>query len=428
MSDIHPHRLLALPYLPVILTPFVLMSPIIFTGRALFWGVPASQFVPWWNFAWETLRSGHIPLWNPLVGMGAPLIANYQSALFYPPNWLYLMLAAFGGVAAIAWGQALLVALHLSWAGLGMVILASRLRLGHLAQTVSGLAFSLSAYLVARAGFLSLNSAVAWLPWIMAATFDVATEQSQARFSSYSRSVCWLAVLIAMQLLAGHAQITWYTLLLAMLWASYWGWRCKNILRTCLLFGLAVLIAFALAAVQILPTTEYLLQSQRSGAVDYELAMTYSFWPWRLLGLLVPGLFGSPARGDYWGYANYWEDAIYIGMLPLMLAVAALFRKDSMQPVKYFLVALLPLSFLFAMGKNTPIYPWLYQHVPTFGMFQAPTRWTIWVEFATALLAGIGVQGWRRPKGRLLYWARLGTAGAFAVTLGAWLVYPAEHH
>lgn len=422
MSDIRPRHLLALPYLPVILAPFVLMSPVMFTGRALFWGVPVFQFVPWWNFAWETLRSGHFPLWNPLVGMGAPLIANYQSALFYPPNWLYLMLAAFGGTPAIAWGQALLVALHLAWAGLGMMILARRLGLGYLAQTVSGLAFGLSAYLVARAGFLSINSAAAWLPWIMAATFDVATVQNQVRFSTYFRPVCWLAVLIALQLLAGHAQITWYTLLLAGLWTGFLGWHgegTKSILRSWLLFGLALLIAFALTAVQILPTAEYLFQSQRSGVVDYELAMTYSFWPWRLLGLLVPGMFGNPAWGDFWGYANYWEDAVYIGMLPLLLAIATLFRKDSMQRVKYFLVALLPLSFLLAMGKNTPIYPWLYQHVPTFGLFQAPTRWTIWTVFALALLAGLGAQGWRTPKGRLLYWVRLGTAGAFAVTLGA---------
>ena len=90
------------------------------------------------------------------------------------------------------------------------------------------------------------------------------------------------------------------------------------------LFSGAVALAVALAAVQPLPTAEYLLESQRSAAVDYEFAMTYSFWPWHFLSFLAPGLFGHPAVGDYWGYANYWEDAVYIGLIPFVLGAAAL--------------------------------------------------------------------------------------------------------
>jgi hypothetical protein len=56
-------------------------------------------------------------------------------------------------------------------------------------------------------------------------------------------------------------------------------------------------------------------------------------------------------------------------------------------------------------------------------MFQAPARYMIWAEFAMALLAGVGVQRWRRPEKRALYWTRLGTAGAFAVSLGAGLAW-----
>ncbi len=78
-------------------------------------------------------------------------------------------------------------------------------------------------------------------------------------------------------------------------------------------------------------------------------------------------------------------------------------------------------AFVLALGDNTPIFPWLYWHVPTFDMFQAPTRWNLWLEFALAFLAALAVTRWRRPTGRALYWTRLGTAGAFAVTLGAGL-------
>src|SRR5690606_14540818 len=162
-------RIRFLPYLPVWLLPLILFARPLFLGEALFWGTPLLQFAPWWRYAAETLRAGELPLWNPLVGMGAPLLANYQTGLFYPSNWLYLLLDTAGGLPALTWGMALGAALHLGWAGTGMARLARRLGLGTLAQTVSGLAFGLCGYLVARAWFFSVLSAASWLPWILLA-------------------------------------------------------------------------------------------------------------------------------------------------------------------------------------------------------------------------------------------------------------------
>ncbi len=100
-------------FLIITLAAVVLLSPLLFTGKALFWGTPATQFIPWWSTAWETLKRGELPLWNPSSGMGAPLFANYQTGLLYPPNWLYFVLASVGGISLMAWGQSLLVFFHL---------------------------------------------------------------------------------------------------------------------------------------------------------------------------------------------------------------------------------------------------------------------------------------------------------------------------
>lgn len=443
-------RLVRLPYFVFILAPIVILSPALIPGKALFWGTPLLQFVPWRAWAWEVLKEGSLPLWNPLVGMGAPLVANYQSGLFYPPNWIYFLLAAFGGTELLAWGQGWLVAAHLVWASLGMGLLARRLGLGVLAQTVSGLAFGLSGYLVARAGFLSINATAAWMPWVILGL---------TRRGEGSRNVLYLSLCIGMMFLAGHAQTAWYILLLGVAWGAFlafettaqasrldrnrregsslikslfwkiagWATRAWGLLAVAAGWGLL------LAAVQLLPTAEYLAQSQRATAVDYERAMTYSFWPWRLLGLLAPGLFGSPASGDYWGYGNYWEDAIYVGLLPFLLALGAILRRRSRpqhagwypepgpgRPAMIaFLSVIILVSFLLALGNNLPLFPWLYRNVPTFDMFQSPTRFTLWAVFALALLAGYGVDSWRPPAGRSLYWVRLGTFAGVAVTLGA---------
>lgn len=348
-----------------------------------------------------------------MLGMGAPLIANYQSALFYPPTWLYFLFAAVGGLPLMAWGQALLVSAHLALAGWGMLRLLRKLGLAEFAQTVGALAFSLSGYLVARAHFLSINAAAAWLPWILLAAYELAANPRSWR------AALKLAAFFALQWLAGHAQISWYTLLLTIAWLIFWARQHKSSFAPLAgPFVFAGLLAFCLSAVQLLPTLEYLLQSQRAAQYDSAAAMAYSFWPWRLIGLVAPNFFGNPALGNYQGYANFWEDAIYVGLPPLLLAVGALFGAEKRRSLMLFLVGLAVVSLLFALGSNLAIFPWLFDHVPTFNLFQGPTRFSLWLVFAASLLAALGAQKLRPPQGRALYWARLSVAGAIAI-LGA---------
>lgn len=409
------------PWGALVLAPLLLLGPAIARGQVLFWGTPLLQFIPWRMFAWRAISEGHLPLWNPLVGMGAPLLANYQSALLYPPNWLLPVLG-------VAWGHGPLVILHWIFAGIGMALLARQLGVGRLGQTISGLAYGLSAYLVARSGFFSINAATAWVPWVVLGverTFTDPTGNMDWRY--WFRGSLGLALPLALQWLAGHAQTAWYTLLLAGGWWLFralqdrstdriWVWASR--------FVSGGTLAFLIASAQLLPTLEYLLNSHRAQTVDPELAMTYSFWPWRLLELLVPGAFGRPQSDLFWGYANYWEDAVYIGALPLLLAigagVAALRDRSRRRGLTGFLFGVAGLSLLLALGKNTPLFPWLFEHIPTFDLFQAPTRWNLLFVFSLALLAGFGGDLWSAAEGRSLYWLRLGTAGAGAVTAAAW--------
>lgn len=423
-----------LPFLPILLAPFLLLIGPLLTGRALFWGLPALQFNPWRWYAWENLRQGVIPLWNPLNGMGAPLAANYQLALFYPPGWLAFLIAALGGAPAMAWAHTLLVALHLAWAGAGMALLLRTLGMNRLAQTFGGLAFGLCGYFTARTSVFAMIWTGAWLPWVILFASQIAVPGNKTRETTRFIPTGLVASL-AFMLLAGHAQLSWYTLLLGGAWVLVGGWsqdHWKGMLLAGGRFILAGLLAAGIAAIQIIPTGEYLLQSQRAASVDYYLALAYSFWPWRLLGFVAPNLFGSPGLGNYWGYAAYWEDAVYIGLLPFLLALGTVgmihIRKkaEECQPhsgLVAFLWVIILLAFLLAFGWNTPVFPFLYRHIPTFNMFQAPTRYTILVVFALALLAGIGTHRWRKPGGRRLRGLKRVIVAAFAVTIGAGASY-----
>ena len=406
---------------------FLLWRPL-FAGQSFFWGTPLLQFVPWQRMAATMWRAGYVPLWNPLAGCGAPLAANYQVAAFYPLNLLYLLLPA---EVALSWTTAL----HLALAGWGMYCWGRAVGLERFPATIGAFALSGSGFLVARVAlFPSMAFTFPWLAiWLWRAEILVQGRRL--------RDGLWLGLALGLGLLAGHAQTAFYGVLLLVAYLVFrvvqGAGRTRDSAggytggiggsggeeqgsslpgtslpiyqgagsKTCSLFIVSLLIGLSLGAVQLLPTAELMLQSRRSAGVGYDFAMTYSMWPWRLITLAAPDFFGNPAQGDYWGYATYWEDAAYVGVLPLLLAVQAVLGKRRREGrtvvrpeqgvglVRFWAVCAL-VALVLALGKNTPVFPFLFRHVPGFNLFQAPARWLAVTTVALAALAALGAQGW----------------------------------
>jgi hypothetical protein len=413
-----------------IIVPFLGFAKFLLGNQALYWGTPLFQFYPWQIYTLQLLQNQQIPLWNHLNGMGAPLLANYQLAFFYPPSWLIYIAGSIWGTSGIIWGDHFLLYLHIVWACVGMAMLARKLGITPIGQVISGLAFGMSSYLLTRLGFFPIIFTIAWLPWVVISC-DQLTGLSLRDY--LKKAPVYIPLIFCMILLTGHAQSAWYCLLLGFCWGLYRS-AGKNGWRTAFSFGIvfivSIILATGLAAIQLIPTAEFLSQSQRATQVGYAYAMTYSLWPWKLIGLLFPDFFGNPMSGNYWGYATYWEDSIYIGVFPLLLAgiglinhVKRLRDKENSSKIAILLFGVIAVGLVFALGKNTPLYPFLYQHIPTFSMFQAPARWLIWVVFGLAMLSGMGMDALTIPIGKSLYWCRLATAGAFAITIGAFLAW-----
>src|SRR5919199_1282960 len=114
-------------YLPDLsLTLLLIVLPIIFHWRILTpnaldrgsfpTGDFAEQFYAFARFAYDELAQGQLPLWNPYTYAGHPFIADVQSAVFYPPSLMTMLVSrVFGGFSlyALEW-QAVL---HFSLAG-----------------------------------------------------------------------------------------------------------------------------------------------------------------------------------------------------------------------------------------------------------------------------------------------------------------------
>jgi hypothetical protein len=401
-------------------------------GEVLYWGTLLFQFWPWRQLVKMQILGGEWPLWNPLLGNGTPLLANLQSAVFYPPNLLYLLLP-------VEQGLTLSVVLHLMLAGMFMYAYARQLELSPFAALLSALTFMFSGYLIGRTQFVSMINTAVWLPLLLLLGEKLSGPHPHKRQE-------WLAVIglglgLALAILAGHAQLLFYSTLLLAAYTLVRSWQKTQleieqspwlaIIRAGWRLGLAILLALLLAAAQLLPTAEFLLQSDRGGGAERTFALTYSFWPWRLITLLAPNFFGHPASGDYWGYANFWEDHAYLGVLPLLLALAAIWRylrskfnrndqaesaggqsHQASQSSPYrqvipFYALLIPISLLLAMGWNTPVYLWVFDTIPGFAYFQAPARLLIWYTVAMATLAGAGAQIFEQRPIHRPTWRRL---------------------
>ncbi len=137
-------------------SPDGLLSPPALIGGQLLWPDPrgpAPRFAPWTfetadhvaffapyaAFIQRELSQGRLPLWNPLIGVGAPVIESIQPALLHPFTLLLYALPSDDALSVLAVAR-------LALAGLGTFLLARTLGCGLPAAALAGLLFMLSPF------------------------------------------------------------------------------------------------------------------------------------------------------------------------------------------------------------------------------------------------------------------------------------------
>ncbi len=274
---------------------------------------PLFEFYPYLDVSVDTLRAaGQWPLWNPQILLGHPIIADPNAQPFYP---FYLALGLLLGAArALAIGPWL----HVIVAGFFVYAWIRSLGCGRRAALLGALVYAAGGQMITWFGARQWLGTLTWLPGVL-----WALEMFLAR-----RRWRWLALAALFQglaLLSGQYQV-W--LAFSLFLAAYALLRTLEErragrgpgLRPLAAAATIVLLGGLLAAIQLLPSAEYLAMSHRTGARLMGTAMN----PVQLIGLVVPDFFGNPATvGDYWGQVNYAERIIYGGLVALLLAIMA---------------------------------------------------------------------------------------------------------
>ena len=161
------------------------------------------------TFIRQSIAQRQLPLWNPYQFSGIAFFAAGQQSTFYPFSLIYYVLPL-----AAAYGWFMVSQLWL--AGIFMYLLARGLGIGRSGGLVAGVTYQLSAFFVISAVFPMIVAAAVWLPLILLMIEYVITQRPSLRGSP--ASVPWIAIgaiALGCCVLAGHVEITYYTLLIA---------------------------------------------------------------------------------------------------------------------------------------------------------------------------------------------------------------------
>ncbi len=453
-------ELLAL--LVLALLPLLWFGPVVFGGQTLLPADNIYQYEPWRsfarqqgvgqphnellsdlvleNYAWklllrEAVAKRQVPLWNPYLFTGVPFLAAGQHSALYPWTLIYLILPLPMAYGVFTW-------LTLALAGINMYLFARIVGIGRAAALFAGIVYMFSGFFISSVVFPMMIAGAAWLPLLLALIEMVVRKQEEkgnAPFVPVAYIVSG-AVVLGLSALAGHVEITYYTLLVSAMyafWRLFGVWRRLGVWRPVLRMAgwlvFMVVTGLLLAAVQLIPLYELVSRNFRQGSASYAEVVGWA-WPARqILTFLIPDLFGNPShhslrnwwtgetlhvwrnafgqetRTVFWGIKNYVEGANYLGILTLVLAVAAFWdvggrlrgepvrqppdRPGWVRPptgrffvVGFALLAVLALAFAF----GTPLYALLFYGLPGYKQLHSAFRWVFPYTLAMAVLAGFG--------------------------------------
>ena len=274
-------------------------------------------FHPWTLWSAREIRAGRLPLWNPYAYAGAPFCSNPQTACAFPLTWLAWALPPALALTIPAVLKVIAAGVAMYWFLRGLAVLP------------------LSAF-VGATGFMFSTTLIAWLPWTIASTmlflpllFGLV---ERLRASVDRRVVALLALVVALDLLAGYPQATLQAFAATAAWTlARAPWR-TGAGRFLAAVAAAFALGGALTAVQALPAIDYLRDS-----TVYAFRSTWTpplAVPARaLVTVLMPYFFGTGEQT--WSMWQFNITSTYVGLVPLIaLPFAALAWRRS--PTTFF--------------------------------------------------------------------------------------------
>ncbi|NQU08690.1 MAG: YfhO family protein [Candidatus Abyssubacteria bacterium] len=368
----------------------------------------------WAYFKKECYLNGILPLWCPYIFGGHPHAAMPDAAVFYPPDVMYLILP-------LGFAMNLSIVLHLFMAGIFTYLYCREIKLSPNASLVGAIVFMLHGFFANQLtlGHIDIVRTACYLPAVF---YFVERGLIRKDWKSY----LWGSLALALQILCGHPQMYFYTILFLGLYAilraallgSFRKERWKALSPLLIVFFITG-VAVCLTVFQLSLTFEYSRLSDRmSHSMDFAtLGSALPLFPRQLVS---PDLTINHSSPEY-------ETGGYAGIIPLAAALFALMgcrKKSGYVPLMGLMGAA---SLLLMFGGRIPMLHPLFRVIPGIMFFRIHGRSVLILAFCISVLSAIGIQelfsgGYRRKSPRV-FRAVMGILALALVALGAMLVF-----
>lgn len=305
-----------------------------------------SQFYIWKKLITDSYLNMNFPLWNPYSYSGYPLLANFHSGALYPLNILFIPFK-------FSTGWNLFVVSGILGSAISMFLLLKVFKYKVIPSLMGSIAYAFSGYSIAWMQFATAGHSMVWLPLLLIAV--------EKYFNT--KKLKWLFIIppaLFLLTTAGHFQIMIYGYALTGFYClfKYVSDQNKNLKDLAYLL-IAFVFGIGMSSIQLLPTLELSSLSVRFQE-HYIENINYGLLPLRnILTLFAPDFFGNPATGNYWGFWNYHETMLYLGipsLFALVWSITSYFKLD--RKIKFFLFTAI-ITIILAL--DTPIGQSIYK-------------------------------------------------------------------
>jgi len=280
-------------------------------------------FRPYYVLTKRALDNGEWPLWNHLELAGLPLLANCQSAVFYPPRLLHALLD-------VDVATSLYIILKLWLCGMTAYLCGRGMKLSVPVARFLSVGWMLSSYNLIWCNW-PLPDVSVWIPILFLAVECVLG-------GAYTRGFFCMLLGGALILLAGHPETAFSMCLglgvyfvLRLVWERRCGRRLWVPIGVCAgAWGLALLVC----AAQLIPFAEYLTNSSTFFARRYDESHHLPLKPGVTVSFWLPRFFGTSRDGNFWGDINSNVYSMLYPGIAVWIGVSLLFTRLPQDRVK----------------------------------------------------------------------------------------------
>lgn len=369
----------------------------------------AEQVLPWFNTQAHEWHAGRLPLWDPYLWTGQPVVGQAITGAAYPLNWiLFLLPLQNGHIApwALNW---YFVIIHLMAASFAY-LLCRDLGRSQAAALCAGLIFAFSGFLGNTAWPVMMNGAV-WAPLVFLFQLRVARGVRPLANAALS-GMC-----LGIAFLSGHHQVP---IFIGLAWAGLWIWILAGNRRLLVPAAVSGLIAGLTGAMQTLPMVVYGHLARRwvgapeslgwDQTVPYFVHAQYDLKAFSLFGIVFPGV------------KMHFDPFLGIVALSLaLLAVTTLWRESRVR----ILAAIAGGALVYTLGHNSVFQGFLYGLVPGLDKARSSSAAVAVFQCAAAALAAFGVDA--LPQARTTRFSRyLAFFGIFTLALAQYVIFTSK--